>query len=108
METQTHMSNNIKTSPHYFLAFFNDGRAFYKIQTDDDKTVCIHSFPVPTPKGPLDNPEYFAAQKKIAEGIAQALNAAPHAAIAFILQAKREAAQIFERAHTEFPTKDID
>jgi hypothetical protein len=102
------MSNNITVSPHYFLAMFNDGRAFYKIQTQEGKTICIHSFPMPALKGPLDTPEYYAVQKKIADGIAQALNSAPHAAIAFIEQAKREHVQLFERAHTEFPTKEID
>lgn len=64
--------------------------AYHLIDSVDGSTIATHAFPA------HGNAEWYDAQRKVAQAIADALNAVPNAAIEYIKQCKREAHHIAE------------
>lgn len=95
-------SKRIQVELLHMLPYIADGTAdFYIVDTTDGQVICRHRFNLPTHKGPLDTPDWYEAQKKIAQAIADALNAAPNAAIEYIRQTQREAHHLREMAEKQ-------
>lgn len=73
------------------------GMATIKLTDQDGQAICWHCFCYPTYGSPLDTPDWFNAQMKVAQAIADAINAAPNAAIEYIRKAQRESSALQER-----------
>ena len=80
----------IRVDPSVDLPVGMVGTAAVKLVNQDGKPVCFHCFAYPSYRSPQDTPEWFNAQLKIAQSIADAINAAPNAAIEYIRQSQRE------------------
>lgn len=79
----------VTVSKNYSLPIFADGTAHYNIiDTATGDGICSLRFPLPTPNGPLDKPEWFQAQKAVAQAIADALDTAPDDMLDEIFKAK--------------------
>jgi hypothetical protein len=99
-----HPSKRLSVDPKFDTPKVSDGTACFHIIDNDGQIICAHRFHYPAYSGPLDTPEWFTANIKIAQGIADALSAAPNAAIEYLRQCQREAKLLQELA--ERPKKD--
>jgi len=89
----------LRVVPEFLLPPKPDGRAFFQlVDSIDGREIGRHYFEYPAFQTPLDTPEWFGAQLKLAQAICDALNAAPSGAIEYIRQAQREIARIRELA----------
>ena len=97
----------LRVTPEFMLPALPDGTAHFQlIDTTDGQVIAHHSFEYPPFQAPLDTPDWFNAQLKIAQALCDALNATPSAAIEYIRQTQREAQllkELTERTRRDEP-----